>query len=238
MPRAARPHPRPLSLTPDHVAFIHRPVPEGDPTPGFRPQSDAEFADWTARMLASDPDPAGPLRLFAYGSLIWKPEVAHVAEEEAHLAGWHRSFCMRLPRFRGTPEFPGLMMALDRGGSCKGLIFTLPPGDKAAQMDKLLRRELPYVPASNLPLWLRPRTAQGPVPALGFVMSRASPLYTGRLSPEAVADVLARACGYGGTGAEYLLNTVAHLEARGIHDSLLWRLQALVAARIAAAMAG
>ena len=65
-----------------------------------------------------------------------------------------------------------------------------------------------------------------------FVMNRASPLYAGRLSLEAVADVLARACGHWGTGAEYLLNTVSHLEAKGIRDSNLWRLQRLVAERI------
>jgi cation transport protein ChaC len=63
-------------------------------------------------------------------------------------------------------------------------------------------------------------------------MNRASPLYAGRQSLEAVADVLARACGHGGTGAEYLLNTVSHLEAKGIRDSNLWRLQRLVAERI------
>ena len=63
-------------------------------------------------------------------------------------------------------------------------------------------------------------------------MNRASPLYTGNLSLEAVADVLAQACGHLGSGAEYLLNTVTHLEAKGIRDGNLWRLQALVAQRI------
>jgi cation transport protein ChaC len=83
-----------------------------------------------------------------------------------------------------------------------------------------------------MPRWVRVNTASGPVPALAFVMNRASPLYTGRLPPEAVAAVLARACGHLGSGAEYLLNTVTELEARGIRDSGLWRLQRLVAARI------
>jgi cation transport protein ChaC len=63
-------------------------------------------------------------------------------------------------------------------------------------------------------------------------MNRASPLYAGGLSPETVANVLARACGHMGSGAEYLLNTVSHLEEKGIHDSNLWRLQMLVAERI------
>jgi glutathione-specific gamma-glutamylcyclotransferase len=75
-------------------------------------------------------------------------------------------------------------------------------------------------------------TTSGAISVLAFVMNRASPLYVGGISSEAVADVLARACGHWGTGAEYLLNTITPLEARGIRDSNLWRLQALVAQRI------
>lgn len=225
---------RTLALTAAHIARIHRPVEETPPGQGFRPITDDEVSAHVAAFLALDPAPGGPLRLFAYGSLLWKAEVAHVAEMPGLVRGWHRSFCMRLPRFRGTEEFPGLMMALDRGGACRGVLMDLEPGEKAAQLDKLFRRELPYVPASNAPRWLRVATAQGPVPALGFVMDQTSPLYTGRQTAEAVAEVLSRACGYGGTGAEYLMNTVDQLERRGIHDSLLWRLQAMVAARIEA----
>lgn len=223
-----------LRLTAAHVARVHRDVPEPGGLPGFARHSDAEFAAWVDRLQADDPAPDGPLQLFVYGSLLWKPEVAHVAEVPALLHGWHRAFCMRLPRFRGTEEFPGLMMALDRGGACRGLVLTLEPGDKAAQLDKLFRRELPFTPTTNLPRWLPLRTPDGPVTALGFVMNRDSSLYTGALTPDQVADVLARACGHGGTGAEYLLNTVTELERRAIRDSLLWRLQDMVAARIEA----
>jgi cation transport protein ChaC len=83
-----------------------------------------------------------------------------------------------------------------------------------------------------MPRWITVQTTEGPVHALAFVVNRASPIYTGRLAPEEVAAVLARACGHWGTGAEYLLNTVIHLEAKGIHDTALWRLQRLVAERI------
>ena len=63
-------------------------------------------------------------------------------------------------------------------------------------------------------------------------MNRASPLYVGRLPLDDVADILAQACGHWGTGAEYLLNTVSHLEAKGIRDRNLWKLQRLVAEKI------
>lgn len=225
---------RPLALTPDHVAFIRREVAEEAPLPGFRPFSGEEYAAMAASTLAADPAPEGPLRLFVYGSLIWKPEVGHEAEEQAILRGWHRSFCLSMSRHRGTPDFPGLMMALDRGGSCRGLILTLEAGDKAAQVEKLLRREMPQSPPGNLATWVAPRTAKGAVPALAFVVNRASSRYRRRLPEDEVADILARACGHGGSGAEYLLNTVSGLESRGIRDSLLYRLQAMVADRIEA----
>ncbi len=83
-----------------------------------------------------------------------------------------------------------------------------------------------------MPRWLTVQTANGPARALGFVMNRASPYYAGRLSPEKVAQTLARACGHWGSGAEYLFNTVTQLQARGIRDAGLWRLQALVAEEI------
>ena len=47
-----------------------------------------------------------------------------------------------------------------------------------------------------------------------------------------VAHTLARACGHVGSGAAYLLQTVAKLEEFGIRDRNLWRLQQLVADEI------
>ena len=225
---------RKLTLTPDHVALVQRRVADPPPAPPTDLHNDADYADYVARFQAMNPDPNGPLHLFAYGSLIWKPEIPHVAEEVALACGWHRAFCLRIVRFRGSPDQPGLMMVLDRGGSCRGMLYTLPPGNSAPLLDRLFRREFTSKPINNMPRWVRVQTAQGVKHALAFVMNRASPHYAGRLTTDAVADVLARACGQWGSGAEYLLNTVSHLEAKGIHDSHLWRLQALVAARIAA----
>jgi cation transport protein ChaC len=139
-----------------------------------------------------------------------------------------------MTRFRGTIEQPGLMMALDRGGQCRGVVFKLPRRDLEGQFGRLFRREFRYKPVNSMPRWIKVTTESGSIPALAFVMNRASPLYAAGLSLESAADVLAKACGHLGSGAEYLLNTVTHLEARGIHDANLWRLQKLVAARIEA----
>ena len=226
--------PRRLSLTPELVARVTHAVADAGPPPGMVLMQDADYDDWVARVLASRPALDGPVRLFAYGSLIWKPEIPHVAETEGTARGWHRSFCFRMPRFRGTPERPGLMMALDRGGSCRGLLLTLPEADLAGQFHRLFRREFTVKPINSAPRWISVDAADGALPALAFVMNRASPLYVGRLPDAEVAGVLATACGHVGSSAEYLANTVSHLEARGIHDSRLWRLQKLVAAAIEA----
>jgi cation transport protein ChaC len=200
--------------------------------PGAELHSDADYDVWVERMIKSHPAPAYPTRIFAYGSLIWKPESEHVGEQLGVARGWHRAFCFRITRFRGTPEQPGLMMALERGGQCRGLLYELPAHSLESQFGKLFRREFTYKPANSLPRWVKVETASGAIPALTFVINRASPRYVGGVSSEAVADVLARACGHWGTGAEYLLNTITHLEARGIRDSNLWRLQELVAQRM------
>ncbi|MDK1491610.1 gamma-glutamylcyclotransferase [Sinorhizobium sp. 7-81] len=218
-----------LSLTPAHVAQVHKTIVDKGVEPGVELHSDADYDDWVKRMIRNHPAPGSPTRLFAYGSLIWKPEIEHVAEEIGVARGWHRSFCFRMTRFRGTPDLPGLMMALDRGGQCRGLLYELPKDNLEGQLGKLFRREFTYKPPNSMPRWITVETAFGRTPALAFVMNRASPLYAGSLSLEAVAEVLACACGHVGSGAEYLLNTVTHLEDRGIRDRNLWRLQALVA---------
>ena len=221
-----------LKLTAARVARVHRVVPDTGPAPGVQQQTDADYADWVARVLRDHPAPGKPIRLFAFGSLIWKPEIEHRGECPAVARGWHRSFCLQMHRFRGTPDQPGLMMALDRGGQCRGVLFDLPPEDPVAQLDRLFRREFTVKPINNIPRWLTVQTTDGPVRALGFVMNRASPYYAGRLPPMEVAQTLARACGHWGSGADYLLNTVTQLEARGIRDAGLWRLLALVAEEI------
>lgn len=216
-------------LTPDHVARVKREIAEAGPVPGVARQTDAEGASRVDRILRDHLAPCQPTRLFAYGSLIRKPEIEHRAEQVAVAQGWHRSFCMWIHRFRGTPDRPGLMMALDQGGQWRGVVPERSFEAPASRLDRMFRREVTVKPINSMPRWLTVRAADGPRRALGFVMNRASPCYTGRLSPKEVARTPARACGHWGSGAEYLLNTDTQLEARGIRDAGLWRLQALVA---------
>lgn len=220
-----------MSLTPDLVARVHRNVPDLGPMPGATPMTDADYAAYLAQALAPVP-PGSDVWIFACGSLIWRPEFPIAEQRPALLRGWHRSFCLRLVRYRGTEDCPGLMMALDRGGSCLGVIQRLNGMDAPEHLDLLLRREISVKPATNRPRWVTVECDGERRRAIAFVVHRDGFAYAGPHSLEETAAVLARACGHWGSGAEYLMNTVAHLEALGIHDRYLWRLQALVAEKI------
>ncbi|HVO04273.1 MAG TPA: gamma-glutamylcyclotransferase [Candidatus Cybelea sp.] len=219
-----------MSLTAELVARVERQEPDPGPTPGHSYLSEAEY-DALARSLIAECR-GGPLWVFAYGSLIWKPECTFAEQRRATAHGWHRSFCLKLTRWRGTPECPGLMMALDHGGSCHGVISRLPDDDQFNQLGKLLRREVDQQHDIGTLRWITAVADVGKVRALTFYAGPRAHYYTGRLPIEEVARTLARAAGHWGSCASYLFHTIVRLEEFGIHDSHLWHLQDLVAAEI------
>ena len=97
--------------------------------------SDVEYQAAAAEILAALGN--RPLLVFGYGSLLWKPGFDYARRWPAHSFGWHRSFCLRLSRWRGSDEQPGLMMALEPGGMCRGELFGVAPGAEREQLDKL-----------------------------------------------------------------------------------------------------
>ncbi|MDP1700092.1 MAG: gamma-glutamylcyclotransferase [Aestuariivirga sp.] len=222
---------RRMSLTLELVALCHRDVIDPGPEAKYDYFVDADYAKAVERLLQERP--TGPFWLFAYGSLIWKPEFP---TEESLLGvadGWHRAFCIHLERYRGSPEQPGLMMALDRGGRCEGVLLRLSEQDLASQLDLLLQREIGSHEALESVRWIDVQSAQGPVRALVFYAHPAHlDYYVNSLPLEQVARILARACGHWGSGAQYLHQTVSKLEEFGIHDENLWMLQELVAEEI------
>lgn len=224
---------KPMALTRALVDLCHRDVVDAGPDPGLGHMDEADYAQLIAATLGARPRP-GPLWIFAYGSLIWKPEIAHVEERLALVRGWHRAFRIRLTRWRGTIDTPGLMMGLAPGGQCRGVAYRLPDDDPGRQLDVLFRREMTAKPTTYRPVWLNLATPQGPLSALAFVINPKGRTYAGRLERQQVAEMLADACGHLGSGADYLHSTVANLEARGIRDRNLWELQELVAAVIEA----
>jgi glutathione-specific gamma-glutamylcyclotransferase len=220
-----------MTLTPELVSRLQAPSADCGPGPNDTLCDDADYGRILAEVLAGKP--TGDVWLFAYGSLIWRPACLDEERRPALLRGHHRQFCLWTRRFRATPQRPGLMLALDRGGQCHGLALRLPAKTMEHDLDKVLRREIIMKPAAYLPRWLKLDTAQGPLTALGFIINRRSPRYTGRLAEEKAAEIIAGAVGHIGSCAEYLMHTVSHLEQLGLRDNRLWRLQALVARELA-----
>jgi cation transport protein ChaC len=227
---------RRMRLSERHVALMKRDLPEvTGPMPGYELMVEDDYRRVMAELMGGLTEGAA-FWLFAYGSLIWKPACDFVEMRTGILRGWHRAFCLGWnTRFRGSDEAPGLMLALDHGGSCKGALYRLPPDGVEANLRKLLEREMSMKPSAFPPRWVRVETEEGPLRALTFCIDRKSKRYIKGLSEEQIADALARATGSRGSMAEYLHATVDHLERLGIHDYHLWRLQEMVADRIDAA---
>lgn len=157
--------------------------------------------------------------VFGYGSLIWNPGFDVAETRLARLHGWHRSFCMRSIHHRGTPDSPGLVLALDRaeGAHCDGLAFRVAPGAEAATLAALRERELissAYIEA-RLMLDLHDG---GQIEALAYVIDPAHAQYCGGLPLAEQAGIIARAIGGRGPNRDYLLATVTHLADLGIAD--------------------
>jgi len=175
---------------------------------------------------------SGDLWVFGYGSLIWEPGFDFVERRLATLEGYRRAFCMASIRYRGTPEAPGLMMALMAGGRCAGLVLEVDEAEADAAIDGLVRRETPFVENEPDWRWITVDLPSGKARALVFWAGPRGPSIRRALPLDLVARQLAAACGYRGSCAEYLRNTVESLEEAGLHDSNLWRLQHMVAEEI------
>jgi cation transport protein ChaC len=225
---------RKLVLTPDLVARVDRKVPQDHLPldPDRQPMAEADYADAVSSIMTQHGP--GSIWVFAYGSLLWNPGFDFVERRHATLRGWHRAFCMQLSRFRGSPEQPGLMLALDHGGSCKGEVYRIAEEASATELDKLLRREVPFRRIASAWRWIEVDIAGQRQKALTFYAGMRRDRFYVDLPLHAQAHMLARAAGFGGSGAAYLHHTVMKLEELGIHDTYLWELQHLVAAEIRA----
>ena len=202
-------------------------------TAGMVLLSEAEIEASLDRTLAAQPVP-GDVWVFGYGSLIWNPAFAYAESRIGLVHGWHRRFCLWTVTSRGTPEQPGLMLGLDRGGSCRGMAFRLNPAEARHELDIIWRREM--IGGAYRPHWVTVRTADGPKPGIAFTIDRNHPRYTGPMDDETVARTIAKASGWLGPCSDYIVKTAASLTALGIRDRALDILKERVAC-LKAAMA-
>lgn len=168
---------------------------------------------------------APELWVFAYGSLMWRPDFAFAEVQPARLDGWHRSFCIISRHYRGTDARPGLVLGLDRGGGCHGRAFRVGESDADAVLRYLrLREQISGVYREahvSVHLLSEPHRQ---VTALAFLAERAHPSFVRGLSLRQQASILAAAAGKTGTNLQYLVSTLHELRALGIREPELERL--------------
>lgn len=219
-----------LDLTEDHVARATRAVEKDLSLSKYTPATEVDFDRMAEKVLSGRPE--GPLKIFAYGSLIWKPTFDSTGRAIARAHGWHREFSMVMRGFRASPEAPGLMMTIMSGGQCRGVSFEIEERLAEDTVRALVERELPFIETGEDYRWINLDTENGRERALVFWAGPTGEGIARGLPPEEAAQMIARACGWMGSNAEYLRNTVLSLEEHGIHDARLWRLQKLVAKEI------
>ena len=185
-------------------------------SPGLRMLTEAERAASLAATLACRPP--GDVWVFAYGSLIWNPALHFEERRIARIHGWHRRFCLSTIAGRGTPEEPGLVLALDRGGACTGAAFRIAETALQQELSLLWQREM--LSGSYQPRWVQVR-GPGGVPfgaAISFTIRRDGPYYTGPLTDAELVRRLSTARGALGSSAEYLFRTRDGLRSLGLRD--------------------
>ena len=183
----------------------------------------AALAPWT---------PGTPFWIFAYGSLMWNPNFAWDARHVATIRGYHRSFRVWSRINRGTPENPGLVLTLDCGGSCRGLVYRISADRVQEEMHAIWKREMSF--GSYRPKWLNCHAGDEEIRALVFTVNRSCTGYTGELPMDVVVNAIASARGRYGPAHDYLFRTSETLRAHGIRDLRVEQLASLVRARLQA----
>lgn len=169
----------------------------------------------------------GDFWVFGYGSLMWRPGFAHTETRRARLHGFRRSLCVTSVVYRGSPERPGLVLGLDRGGSCVGLAFRVPDELREEALAYLRDRELVTSVYLERTLPIRLESGQN-VAAVTYVVDRSHGQYAGRLDESTAARIVSGAVGQAGPNEEYVHNTIAHLRALNIRDHWLEEVGRLV----------
>jgi glutathione-specific gamma-glutamylcyclotransferase len=167
----------------------------------------------------------GDLWVFGYGSLMWRAGFEFIEQVPARLIGEHRALCVYSFDHRGTPEKPGLVLGLDRGGACRGIAFRVAAGLRDSTIAYLRSREqTTHVYREVMrSVWLDD-DARRRVSALTYVVDRSHVQYAGRLALKEQLRIVQQGHGRSGNNRDYVLSTVRAIEAQGFRDGQLHQL--------------
>jgi cation transport protein ChaC len=167
----------------------------------------------------------GDLWVFGYGSLMWRPGFDFIEQVPARLIGEHRALCVYSFDHRGTPEKPGLVLGLDRGGACRGVAYRVAASHRNHTIDYLRSREQTTSVYHEVTrsVWLEIEARQR-VSALAYVVDRGHVQYAGRLSLAEQLRYVQQGHGRSGNNRDYVLSTVKSIENQGFRDEQLHQL--------------
>ena len=189
--------------------------------------SEAELsqADLPKAGLSQGDPSKGDLWVFGYGSLMWRPGFEFIEQVPARLIGEHRALCVYSFDHRGTPEKPGLVLGLDRGGACRGVAFRVAAAQRNHTVDYLRSREQTTSVYHEVmrSVWLENEARQR-VSALAYVVDRGHVQYAGRLSLAEQLRYVQQGHGRSGNNRDYVLATVKSIEKQGFRDKQLHQL--------------
>src|SRR4030088_2028970 len=182
-----------------------------------------------AKILSEAELSKGDLWVFGYGSLMWRAGFKFIEQIPARLIGEHRALCVYSFVHRGTPEKPGLVLGLDRGGACRGIAFRVAEKHRSATVAYLREREQVTSVYREVmrSVWLENEARQR-VSALAYVVDRGHVQYAGRLSLAEQLRLVQQGQGRSGNNRDYVLSTVKSIEAQGFRDPQLHQLAAML----------
>ena len=182
-----------------------------------------------AKVLSETELSKGDLWVFGYGSLMWRPGFEYIEQVPARLIGEHRALCVYSFVHRGTPEKPGLVLGLDRGGACRGIAFRVAEKHRASTVAYLRAREqvTSVYREVTRSVWLENEPRQR-VSALAYVVDRGHVQYAGRLSLAEQLRHVQQGHGQSGANREYVIATVKAIEAEGFRDGQLHQLASML----------
>ena len=159
--------------------------------------------------------------IFAYGSLMWRPDFEYESSVSAIITGYHRRLSIISHHYRGTVERPGLVLGLDDGGSCVGVLYKVSPANWPEVLAYIRKRELVSEAYREVVKTVQLVDQPVSVEAITYVVNHGHPQF---FAPQPMAKTLAmimQGHGMAGSCVDYIFNTVTHLRGLGIHEAEL-----------------
>ncbi len=179
------------------------------------------------RKIIPDQGIGERIYIFAYGSLLWNPTFNYIEQLPARIYGFHRRFCMKTKLGRGSSKNPGLMLALDNGGNCKGSVYKLHKKKEINIIDLLFKREM--ITGAYIPKLIKTEISSGVwVKSLAFTVNRNNENYIAKISLKETAKLISKAKGFLGTCEEYLNYTLSSLKELNINDKKMSEIYKLI----------